>query len=99
MSFKPILMHSCRRASIEAGPLDCRCERHVTEKRAKELVREGLADYRSFPSGKLNDREIALRKHEPMPPARTIDAVGIQRAYLDDIRYEQQRIEIYTEEV
>jgi hypothetical protein len=98
VSFKPILMHSCRRASIEAAPLDCRCKRHVTKKRAEELVREGLADYRTFPTGRVNDMEIVLGKHEPLRPARTIGDMAIQKAYVDGSVYELQRIEIYREE-
>ena len=99
MSCKPVLMHSCRHAAIESGPLDCRCERHVTKARAKELVREGLAVFRTSPSGRLSEVEIALLKHRPMPRARTIDETAIQNAYVEGKIYEQERIEIYGEEV
>jgi Helix-turn-helix domain len=98
MSFKPILIHSCHRASIEVGPLDCSCKRHVTKKRAEELVREGLADYRSSSSGRVNNGEIVLHKQERFPPARTIDAAAIRSAYILGNTYEQQRIEVYREE-
>lgn len=99
MSFKPILMHSCHRAFIDAGSRDCRCKRHVTKKRAEELVKEGLADYRTFSNGRVNDGEIVLHKQGPFSPARTIDAAAIRNAYVLDNTYEQQRIEIYGRKV
>lgn len=98
MSLRPVRVHSCQRASRESGPLDCRCQRHVTKNRAKEFVREGLAVFRTFPSGRLNDLEIALLKYGPMPPARTIDATAIENAYVGGKVYERQRIEMYRKE-
>lgn len=98
MSVKPIKVHSCRRAAFESGPLDCRCERHATKDRAEKLVSEGLAAFRTFPSGRKNDKEIVLLRHEPPPPARTIDATAIQNAYVEGKGYDLQRIEMYQKE-
>jgi DNA-binding transcriptional regulator YiaG len=98
VSCKPVLMHSCLRAAREAGPLDCRCERHVTKSRAKDLVREGSAVFRTFPGGRVNELEIALLRRKPLPPARTIDEAAILGAYVLKSKYEQQRIDVYKEE-
>jgi hypothetical protein len=97
LSFKPVLMHSCRRASVEVGPLGCRCNRRLTARRAKELVREGMAVFRTLPGGGVDDKEIVLLVRELPKPARTIDRIGIEGAYVLGRKYEQQRIDVYRE--
>jgi hypothetical protein len=98
VSFKSIKVHLCRRAYFEDGPIDCRCKRHVTKARAENLVREGLADYRTFPTGRVNNLEIVLRKHRPLRPARTIDEAAIVNAFCEGNAFERKRIEIYASE-
>ncbi len=96
MSFKPVLLHSCRGTAIDVGqPLVCRCQRHITFKRADRLVKDGHALRRSLPSGLVNYREIILVRHKPLRPVRTISAQDIQNAYVLMQERARRRIEIY----
>jgi hypothetical protein len=95
LSFKPVLVHSCRPTSDVGKPLACRCQRHVTFKRAAQLVSNGHALRRLLPSGRVNDREIVLVRREPPRPARTISANDIRSAYVLQNDKARQRIEIY----
>lgn len=95
MSFKPVLVHSCRAAADAWKPLACRCQRHVTLKRAAQLVSDGHAFRRLLPSGRANDTEIVLVRREPPHPARTISANDIRSAYVLQNDHARKRIEIY----
>lgn len=95
MSFKPVLVHSCKATVDVSKPLDCRCQRRVTSKRAAQLVSDGYAVPRLLASGRVNDTEIVLVRREPPHPARTISANDILSAYVFQNDQARKRIEIY----
>jgi len=95
LSFKPVLVHSCK-ATAEAGnPLDCRCQRHVTFKRAAQLVSDGHALRRVLSNGRVNDVEIVLVRYEPLHPAWTISKGDTLSAYVLQNDRARKRIEVY----
>ena len=95
MSFKPVLVHSCKVTSEILEALDCRCQRRVTFRRAAQLVSDGHAFRRLLPGGRVNDMEIVLVRRELPHLAQTISANDIRSAYVLQNDHARKRIEIY----
>jgi hypothetical protein len=113
LSFKPILIHSCRRPDYDEGQpiIGCSCRRHVTQQRADRLVDSCRAAWKKTIRGRADRQSILLyppQAYIPPPTAATIGEKHILRAagvpltrgeQVSAARaaYERQRIELYPE--
>jgi hypothetical protein len=113
LSFKPILVHSCKRPDHDGGQpiIGCRCQRRVTQRRAERLVGSGRAAWKKTIRGKVDRQSILLYPPQakiPIPRAATIGEGHVLRAVGAPLtrgehvsvarsQYECRRIELYPE--
>jgi hypothetical protein len=94
---KTVLVHHCKHPDMDDGQkFNCSCRLWKTFRRAKEMVKAGLAVWKKAPVGRIDHGHILVCRPPIIPRAATIEQGHIERAYVDGNKYERDRIEAYA---
>jgi len=99
MASKVVLVHRCKHADMDDGsPLNCSCKMKVSLTQARRKIEDGSAVWKKALLGASDYRQIILCGRQPMAPrAATITKSHIEKAFIYQKSFEQDRIESYGE--